>query len=481
MKSHGNPGGHGLWLVAGLTLLLVAGTATATPIALADGGTAGFVGQAQQGPLDQPVLVESYAQFTATFGASTGGLADPYLAPSAAAFFVNGGQHLWVVRVAGADDASLIGSDGGSPASRTGLQALRDVDAIALVAIPGAVAPAVQAALITHCENVGHRLAILDAASASDLNAVIAQRAALSTADGYAALYFPWVQAAPAGESLLLPPSGFVAGVMARTAPPVVPTGAVISATGVSFAVNTTQQNQLTPLGIDTIRFLAGQGVQVWGARTLAGNPQWIYASARRVGLTIAASVQAGTAWCLPQPNDAALWAQLRSDTADFMQGLFLAGWFQGVTPDQAYFVRCDQTTMTQQDLDAGRTNILVGFAPITPAEFLILTIVQQRSAATAAPPGPPSLALPAPHPNPFNPRTTIRFEVPAAGSVRLAVFDLAGRLIRTLVDADLPPGPHEAIWDGRDSAGRGMASGEYLARLEAGGRARAVRLSLVR
>lgn len=481
MKIHCHARRAGPVLIPCLLLLVTAGTVIATPIVLTDSGTAAFVGQAQQGPLDQPVLVESYAQFTAAFGASTVGLANPFLAPSVAAFFANGGQHLWVVRVAGADDASIIGADGGSPGSRTGLQALRDVASVALVAIPGAVAPAVQAALVTHCESTGYRLAILDPVSPNDVNAVMAQRTALTTADGYATLYFPWVQAAPAGVSLLLPPSGFVAGVMARTSPPVAPTGTVATATAVSYAANTTEQSQLNVLGIDVIRYLSGTGVQIWGARTIASNSEWIYVPVRRAGLAIEASVQAGTAWCLQQTNDAALWTQLRSDVTDFMQGLFVAGWFQGTTPSQAYFVRCDQTTMTQSDLAAGRTIIQAGFAPIRPAEFIVLAIVQQRSFATGVPSGQQALSLAPPRPNPFNPSTTIRFELPDSGPVQLSVHDVAGRLVRMLVDEGMAQGSHDAVWDGMDSSGRHVGSGSYLARLEFGGKVETARMVLVK
>lgn len=469
-------------MALGLAMLLVARAATATPIDLLDSGTAGFVGESQQGPLDQPVLVDSYAQFTATFGAGTAGLASPYLAPSVAAFFANGGEHLYVVRVADADEASLIGIDGGEVGARTGLQALRDVEAIAIVAIPGAVAPAVQAALIAHCESMGHRVVILDPSTTNDINAVLAQRAGLSSPDGFAALYFPWVQAAPAGESLLLPPSGLVAGVFARSAPPASPTGAVASATGVSFPVNGSQDSQLTPQGVDTIRLFTGQGVLVWGARTLASNSDWRYLAVRRAGSAIAASIQAGTAWCHQESNDESLWSQLRADVTDFMSSRFAAGWFQGSTPNQAFFVRCDATTMSAQDIAEGRTIIRVGFAPLTPAEFVILTIVQQRTPPTSVAPASSSLSLSAPHPNPSYPRTTIAFELPSAAVVTLRIHDVGGRLVRTLAAGVLmAAGHHDRLWDGRDDNGDDVPPGMYLVRLQTPGRTLTQRVSLVR
>ena len=471
-------------MVVGFTLLVAAGSAQAAPIPLLDIGAAGFVGQTQQGPLDQPVEVTSYVQFTGTFGASTAGLANPYLAPSVAAFFVNGGQRLWIVRTAGADDASLIGVDGGAGA-RTGLQALKDVDAVGAIALPGATSQAVQLALIAHCEAMGDRVAVLDPVSASDPNAVMTQRSGLSSPNGHAALYFPWVVAAPAGASLSLPPSGFVAGIFARTTPPTSPAGSthgvVTSATDVSYAVSSTLQNTLNPLGIDAIRYFAGQGVLVFGARTLASNAEWQYVAVRRAGIDLAKSIQSGTTWARSEPNDETLWAQLRADVGAFMLARFQAGWFQGVSANEAYFVRCDATTMTATDIAEGRTVMLVGFAPLQPAEFIILRIVQERPPAVAAPEGTPTLALRAPRPNPAGAGTTLSFELMAPESVTLRIVTVAGRAVRTLAAGEsLAAGPHERRWDGRDDAGAAAPAGMYLVRLQAGERVLTRKLALV-
>ena len=233
-----------------LAMLLCAGAARATPIALLDAGTAGFVGQAQQGPLDLPVVVGSYVEFATIFGTTTSDSTiptsrrpSPRSSPTAASAFTWCGSPLPTT-------LRLIGNDGGSPGTRTGLQALIDIDEVAVVAIPGAVTAAVQAAMIAHCETVSDRLAILDPATTDNLDAIVAQRAGLVSANGHAALYFPWVQAAPAGESLLLPPSGFVAGVYARTAAHDPPIGEVMTtATGVSFTVNSAQPAMLNSAG----------------------------------------------------------------------------------------------------------------------------------------------------------------------------------------------------------------------------------------
>lgn len=440
--------------------------ALAVPIARVPTDTAGFVGMAAQGPLDRAVLVNSYTEFVTVFGASTAGLANPYLAPSVAGFFANGGVRCAVVRVGTAADPAFIGFDGG-PGNRTGLQALLDTDEVSIVAIPGAATPAVQAALVAHCENARDRMAILDPAAATDnLSDILAQRASLGGDDGLAALYFPWLEAAPTGTTLTLPPSGFVAGAFSATAANDSPVGVIATATGVSYPVTTLEQEQLNPLGINAIRNLSG--IRIWGARTLATNAQWTYVSVRRMALCIEESIQEGTAWCLAEPNEPSTWFAVTSELEVFLHSLFLAGWFQGTTPSEAYFFRCDATTMSALDITEGRTIMLAGFAPLAPAEFLILRIVQQRedlSGVAAMRRGATNLRPPSP--NPFNPRTTLSFELDAPRMVSLAVYDLSGRLVRTLLTGWSPSGPQTLIWDGTGNSGQAVASGTYLLRLE--------------
>lgn len=460
-------------LLVGLVLAFAVSSASAVPIPLIDIAPAGFVGQTEQGPLDTPVHLSSYAEFTTVFGASTAGLANPYLAPSVAAFFANGGQDLWVVRTAGADDASLIGVDGGF-GLRTGLQALIEVDEVGAVAIPGALSPPVQLALIAHCEAMGDRMAILDPVSMTDPNAVIAQRGGLTSADGYASLYFPWIVGTPTGVSLTLPPSGFVAGVYARNSPedsPAGPTnGLVMAATDASYAVSTTLQNTLNPLGIDAIRYFSGQGVLLFGARTLASNVEWQYVAVRRMGLAIEESITEGTAWAVTEPNDLTLWNQLESDVEDFLHSLYLAGWFQGASAAEAYFAQCGFTTMTLQDIEEGRTIIEIGYAPLTPSEFIVHEFVIDRS-TLSVPAHRPRLQLHPPRPNPTRLETTLAFELAGSGAVTLRVHDAAGRIVRTLAAGEsFPAGRHQRSWDGRDERGRVVRAGVYVVSLEAPG-----------
>jgi len=451
------------------------------PIADAPLGVAGFVGQATQGPVDEPVLITSASDFDLTFGTSTTGLANPYLRASVAAFFLEGGTRAWVVRAADTTEAALIGIDGRIPGARTGLAALLDVDEISIVAVPGATSPAVQTAMIAHCETAGDRLAILDPVPGADVGTVLAQRAGLGSDEGFAALYHPWIVAAPLDEEQTLPPSGFVAGIHAATSPHRSPVGPITTAVDVATPLTSADTELLNPEGVNSIRFFSGDGVRVWGARTIADSPEWIYVSVRRTALHLHESVVEGTTWVIDEPNDPVLWSTLETTIDVYLETKWREGWFRGATPDESWFAKVDGETMNQQDLLAGRTVALYGFAHLRPAEFMVEQVVHQRSTTTAAPSGArarPRL-LPA-TPNPFNPRTTIAFELPRTGRVELSVHDAAGRRVRALRrGVFVPAGRHSVTWDGRDDTGTAVASGVYHVRLEAGGRVEARRVTL--
>ncbi len=209
-------------------------------------------------------------------------------------------------------------------------------------------------------------------------------------AGDYGAVYFPWVWSTdPRGSGpnprILLPPSGFLAGIYARTdnsrgvfkAPAGTEAG-VAGALDVATAVSDTEQDRLNPIGINVVRTVPTAGIVVWGTRTIGNNAEWRYIPVRRMAIFLRVSIYYGIQWAVFEPNDEPLWASLRLNVRAFMLTQFRAGAFQGGKPDDAFFVRCDATTTTQQDIDNGVVNILVGFAPLKPAEFVVLKLSQK-------------------------------------------------------------------------------------------------------
>ena len=205
------------------------------------------------------------------------------------------------------------------------------------------------------------------------------------------AYYFPWVQAPDplaGNRPTLFPPCGFVAGIYASTDSTrgvwKAPAGIDASLTGVSglqYVLTDGENGELNPQAINCLRQFKVYGDVVWGARTLQGNDQagsqWKYVPIRRLALFLESSLYDGTQWVVFEPNDERLWSQIRLNVGAFMQGLFLQGAFQGTTPQQAYFVKCDGENNPQSSIDLGIVNILVGFAPLYPAEFVVIQIQQ--------------------------------------------------------------------------------------------------------
>jgi len=446
-------------------------------------GVTGYIGETEKGIFDTPTRVRSWLEFAELFGTEIEGLGAVAVGPAVKAFFAEGGGTAWIVRTVDSSDGALVGFDGGVPGARTGLAALRDVDEVSAVVVPGATSIAVQTAMITHCRSLGDRIAILDGVPPGDLSSVLAQRAALGAPEGFGALYSPWVETLYQGTPRTTPPSGFVAGVYARTAPYRSPVDILGSAIGLSTAYSSGEVDLLVPDGVNPIRSFPGQGIRVWGARTLAPvGDEMLYVAVRRAVNHLRESIDEGTAFSTSEPNDATLWTQLRALVENYLTVKWADGWLAGVTTSDAFFVRCDATTMTAQDIAEGRTILLVGVALVRPAEFTIFEIVHERSGATSVTARRETGArLLAPTPNPFNPRTTLTFTLERPGPVRLEVFDLAGRFVRTVVDSpSLPAGRHERTWDGRDARGRSVASGVYSVRLRAGATNDVRRVTLV-
>ena len=211
------------------------------------------------------------------------------------------------------------------------------------------------------------------------------------------AYYFPWVLApdpAAGNRPTLFPPCGFVAGVYAATdadrgvwkAPAGVTAGLTGNA-GLQYVLTDLENGELNPQAINCLRQFKVYGDVVWGARTLAGNDQagsqWKYVPIRRLALYIESSLIGGTQWVVFEPNDERLWSQIRLNVGSFMQGLFLEGAFAGSTPQQAYFVKCDADNNPPASVALGVVNILVGFAPLYPAEFVVIQIQQIAAQAS--------------------------------------------------------------------------------------------------
>ncbi len=279
----------------------------------------------------------------------------------------------------------------GSRADREGIYALESVDLFNIICLPGVSDPGILADTVSYCvERRG--FLIVDAPSSvttPDQMVTLISGPNLPKSD-HAAVYFPWVQIADplnSGKLRLTAPSGMVAGLYARIdsargvwkAP--AGTEASLAAQGVGYALTNPENGSLNPLGVNCIRLFPVYGTVVWGARTLQGADQmaseWKYIPVRRFALFLEESLYRGTQWVVFEPNDEPLWAQIRLNVGAFMHTLFRQGAFQGASPRDAYFVKCDKETTTQDDINRGVVNILVGFAPLKPAEFVIIQIQQ--------------------------------------------------------------------------------------------------------
>lgn len=278
----------------------------------------------------------------------------------------------------------------------TGLEALAELEDIAIVACPDIVDLADQEQitatgnLITHCERPGrYRMGIVDAPRDSSISEVREFRAKFDST--YAALYYPWVRVVdptkrpdPGGPTPMvnLPPSGYVAGIYARSdgerGVHKAPANEVVRAID-SLVTNVTfdRQSVLNPEGVNALRFFEGRANRVWGARTMTSDPEWKYVNVRRLFIYLEHSIDRATQYAVFEPNNEALWASIRRSITDFLLATWRTGALMGVRPEEAFFVRCDRTTMSQNDLDNGRMICLIGVAPTYPAEFVIFRIGQ--------------------------------------------------------------------------------------------------------
>jgi uncharacterized protein len=298
--------------------------------------------------------------------------------------------------VAALGDATYKGNDNIDPMQRTGLQSLRSVEDVSLVAIPGRVSADLQQEVITHCESMYYRFAVLDAlpgteSTGAGLTDVQTQRQQFDTK--YAALYYPWLRVPDPFSALIssppdisIPPSGHLLGVYARTdvtrGVHKAPANEVINGiTGFQRSITQGEQDILNPYpsNINVLRDFRNQfrGLRSWGGRVITSDSEWKYVNVRRLFIFVERSLELGLQWVVFEPNDENLWAQVNRTVSNFLTTVWRSGALMGLTAEQAFFVRCDRTTMTQDDIDNGRLILVIGIAPTMPAEFVIIRIGQ--------------------------------------------------------------------------------------------------------
>jgi uncharacterized protein len=284
-----------------------------------------------------------------------------------------------------------IGNDDVNPELRTGLQTMRNYEDISIVACPGQTSATIQGALIDHCELMRYRFAVLDGPPPPNdsLNDVQTQRRQFDTR--YAALYHPWLlipEPFPTNPAVVpeypIPPSGHVVGVYARTdierGVHKAPANEVVRGIiGLRRSLNKGEHDILNPypVNINVVRDFRNnnRGIRVYGGRVITSDPDWKYVNVRRLIIFIEHSLERGLQWVVFEPNAEPLWARVRRSITNFLNVVWRNGALEGTKPEEAFYVRCDRTTMTQTDIDSGRLICLVGVAPVKPAEFVIIRL----------------------------------------------------------------------------------------------------------
>jgi phage tail sheath protein FI len=329
------------------------------PIEGVSTSTAGFVGVTGRGPLLGPLT--SFMEFEQA-GTSNAGV---NLTLALRGFFDNGGRRCFVSQIAPGDPLE------------SGLGAFDGHD-VSVVCCPEDVSIATATVMARHCEARKDRVCVLQAAQA--VMPVATHRPPVQSS--YAAYYHPWLEVPSLDgvSKVMVPPCGHIAGVYAKIdiergvwkAPA---NEVLVGVTGLSQEFNEADSETMNATGVNVIRKFAGQGIRVWGARTTSPDSEWKYVNVRRLFIYVEQSLYQGLQWVVFEPNDAASWMLVRISIENFLRGLWRAGGLQGTKPEEAFFVKCDRDTMTQNDIDNGRLICVIGIAPVKPAEFVIIRI----------------------------------------------------------------------------------------------------------
>ena len=285
----------------------------------------------------------------------------------------------------------------GDVSARSGVEGLEVLEDVTMLVVPDLMTPmpgeklditmvkAVQGMMIAHCSRLGDRVAILDAPPDLTPQEVKNWRMNVAGFDSsYAAMYYPWIEVMdPITNKLVaVPPSGHVAGIWARNdntrgvhkAPA---NEVVLGAVGLKYQTTKGEQDTLNPIGVNCIRAFPGRGIRVWGARTLSSDPAWRYINVRRLFNFVEKSIENGTQWVVFEPNDRQLWARVRRDVSSFLKTVWRDGALFGSSPEEAFYVKCDDELNPPESRDMGRLIIEIGMAPVKPAEFVIFRISQ--------------------------------------------------------------------------------------------------------
>jgi phage tail sheath protein FI len=298
--------------------------------------------------------------------------------------------------------ADFIGDAG----ERTGLGGLEALDDVRLVVCPDVMAgydgsddarervKMVQEAMITHCESLKYRFAAIDTPPGLNAQQAKEWRNYVNFDSSYAAMYYPWIEIADLSGSgsttKFVPPSGHMVGIYNRTDSDrgvhKAPANEVVRG-AISLEINLSrgEQDTLNPIGVNCIRAFPGRGIRVWGGRTLSSDGSWRYINVRRLFIMVEASMDAGLQWVVFEPNDSTLWAKVRRDVTAFLRNVWRGGALFGSTPDQAFYVKCDEELNPTEVRDLGQLIIEVGMAPVKPAEFVIFRISQWAGANAEA------------------------------------------------------------------------------------------------
>lgn len=344
---------------------------------------AAFVGATKKGTINRAVRVASFGDFEREFGSHSADLLTSY---SVAQFFANGGREAIVVRIARRASTAK---------TRAGIRALDAVDLFNLLILPGVSAPAILAAAADYCRS---RRAFFIAdppeKSATPAEMLAFVRSSAFQRSPNAALYFPWTTVSDPlnnGHPRPLPPGGTIAGLIARTdaargvwKSPAGPDASLIGVKSLAFLLSDNDSEPLNAAGVNCLRTFRTFGLVAWGARTLAGADElaseWRYVAVRRLGLYLEESIARGTQWAIFEANAEPLWARLRLVVGEFLLRVYRDSALQGAKPEQAFHVKCGADTMTAADIAAGLINIEVGFAPLRPAEFIVIKIQHRGS-----------------------------------------------------------------------------------------------------